>query len=274
MTATATTPTLGKDRAIIFSAPMVRALLEGRKTQTRRLVTPGTCTVLGSRVTAKSPAWTGLKLDDAEARTKSPASGGPRPHLAAPWVHPEDEARGMKADAIYRVDPIIEVGDRLWVREAWTHDADSIEALRAAVEDVYCDGSYGPYYRATEPAPETMRWRSPIFMPRWASRLTLVVTEVRLERLGDISEADAAAEGFASGPMGDPMPETDIGGGWTVSSPGGWALAAGHFQILWTELHPEWDGYSSPWVVAVTFTVHHANIDALQPAPVGAGRSV
>ena len=142
------------------------------------------------------------------------------------------------------------VGDRLWVRE--THYVWSAG---------YKDGTGRRIsYRATEPDAPTS-WTAAIFMPRWASRLTLIVTDVRVQRLLDISEEDAEAEGFKAGRLDDGFGPQDIGGGFTVESPGTYASAAGMFQVTWAKLHPEWDGYSSPWVAALTFTVEQRNID-------------
>jgi len=256
------------ERPIVFSAPMIRALIAGRKTQTRRVLTPGTCTVLGNRVTAKSPAWTGLKFDRAWSRTHSPASGGPRPHLAAPWVHPEDEARGMEADAIYRVDPAIEVGDRLWVKEACGRRTASflgIEAkngveeafYRADDEDVLNEHEFNlcPWWEG--------KTISPIFMPRWASRLTLVVTDVRVQRLRDISDEDAIAEGCKV--VRDHCHVFEGSGydriGLCHTSP---AMA---FSCRWDEIHGSGSWAANPWVAAITFDVIQANIDAAPPSP-------
>lgn len=92
----------------------------------------------------------------------------------------------------------------------------------------------------------------------------LLVTDVRVQPLLNISEDDARAEGFTDGPIGDPIAETDIGDGWTVSSPGGYASAAGHFQVYWAQLYPDWDGFSSPWVAAYTFRPILGNIDQVR----------
>ena len=120
-------------------------------------------------------------------------------------------------------------GDRLWVREAW------------------CDTMQGPAYKATWGIEQ--QWRSPIHMPRWASRLTLIVTDVRVERIQDISEADAQAEGchvYASSATIDcdtPDPRQE-------------------YRRLWNSLHgPDaWD--ANPWVAAIRFDVRRENIDA------------
>ena len=90
-----------------------------------------------------------------------------------------------------------------------------------------------------------------------------MVTAVQREGLEDITEEDAVAEGFQAGELddGDKEPH-DIGGGWSVQSSNTLCSAAGMFQITWAKLHPEWDGYSSPEVVAISFRCIKANIDA------------
>lgn len=169
-----------KERPILFSGPMVRAILEGRKTQTRRVVKDSTFEATKQ----------GRLMHEGEA---------------AAWC------------------PYGQPGDRLWVRETWAHDGPDLETARARFEDALSGGeTYGPYYRATESAPGTLRWRPSIHMPRWASRITLEVTGVRVERLQEISEKDAQAEGarwkefgrcgsgfhLAGWSMDDPFPES------------------------------------------------------------------
>lgn len=164
----------------------------------------------------------------------------------------------------YRWPRTYAVGDRLWVREAWWAEARYNDRSPKRIP------TGAPTYYQTDPEPGCAgRYRAARFMCRWMSRMTLIATDVRVQPLLDISEDDARAEGFSDGPLGDPIPETDIGGGWSVSSPGGWASAAGHFQVYWSHLHPEWDGFSSPWVLAITFQPHLCNIDSMpkQEAP-------
>ncbi|HEY8343343.1 MAG TPA: hypothetical protein VIK75_10195 [Calditerricola sp.] len=174
-------------RPIIFSGPMVRALLDGRKTMTRRL--------------ASSPL--------------------------------------AKAQA----------GDLLWVRESWWHDKDGGDV---ANEYGYLADGYYPGHGSNC---GHVRHRPSIHMPRWASRLTLEVTGVKVERLQDISEEDAIAEGIRPWKLGWHSQEDHEHIGW--KSP---AIA---FRDLWNRLHgPDaWD--ANPWVVAISFTVHKANVDAL-----------
>lgn len=143
------------DRPIIFSAPTIRALLDGRKSQTRRRID-------------KPKRLSGQNIFDGtwtDGYVMDPGNASWRAHCT-PYA----------------------LGDRLWVREGFSTEmlAEGECIYRATVDD---DTDYYP----TEIA--EIRWRSPIHMPRWASRLTLIVTDVRVQRLQEISEADAVAEG-------------------------------------------------------------------------------
>lgn len=216
------------DRPIIFSAPMVLALLAGRKTQTRRLAYKG---------------WTA-------------AADGVTVQRATPWQH-------------------VARGDRLWVREAWALPSNwnrPASEIAASCREAGYKQPWAPIaYTADGTRDNWGRWRehnpgnsrSPIHMPRWASRLTLTVTDVRMQELLDISDDDAIAEGCVAGKLDDGWGPREIGGGMTIESHGGWCSAAGAFQILWQQLHPDWDGFSSPAVVTLTFTVGRWNIDAM-----------
>ena len=199
------------DRPILFSAPMVRALLDGRKHQTRRVLKPQPIWDNGAiGIEDKAGRWVFCSNSDA-----SFAEGLPRSRFKMPYAP----------------------GDRLWVKEGcgWL-------------------SRYGYRYRADDAdmtdyiASGMLRWRSPIHMPRRASRLTLTVTEVRVQRLQEISGADAMAEGVQI-PAHIPQDGADMD------------FARREFRTLWNSLHgPEaWD--ANPWVVALTFTVRKGNID-------------
>jgi hypothetical protein len=188
------------DRPILFSGPMVRALLDGRKTQTRRVLKP-----------------TAEAFETPKYRT----------------------------------------GDRLWVREAWRADSqvDAVKPSDLSIgEPVYFEADGAIFSRGCMMI-KAGRARPSMFMPRWASRLTLTVTEVRVQRLQDIDEKDARAEGVT---------ELEIG---TARNPCrmGYRMS---FRELWDHLNDPrgygWD--ANPWVAAYTFTVAHQNIDAAQAA--------
>lgn len=154
-----------KERPILFSGPMVRAILEGRKTQTRRVV----------------KRQGDMEFDPAD------------PHFGPYWLSYATEADGE--DAKVRC-PYGVPGDRLWVRETYCEfTEDSPDRMGA--------GFYyrADLANQSDSAAETMRlngvkWRPSIFMPRRASRILLEITGVRVERLQDISDDDCRAEGY------------------------------------------------------------------------------
>ncbi|ABO57458.1 hypothetical protein LA345_00745 [Burkholderia vietnamiensis] len=159
-----------KERPILFSGPMVRAILEGRKTQTRR------------PVKSQPPAET---------------------RDVFTFHHPDPRTHFWAFDVGSLLDwaqpcPYGEVGDRLYVRETWQHsnhpfgpyDADCLVFYRAD----YLDDPQGPDGEKS-PEGKYRDWRPSIHMPRAASRITLEITGVRAERLQSISESDARAEG-------------------------------------------------------------------------------
>ncbi|HCF8138637.1 TPA: hypothetical protein NIU90_000451 [Klebsiella oxytoca] len=155
-----------KERGMIFNAEMVRAILDGRKTQTRRIV----------------------KLQPDEDGLAKVTNG--------PWVDTSERN--------YRC-PFGDVGDRIWVRETFQGPLFDYEQMEAYLEDSsrfekpeFCqyaaDGGHRPEYQDAE---DNLRhgWRPSIHMPRWASRILLEITNVRVERLNAISEEDAQREG-------------------------------------------------------------------------------
>ncbi|WP_186083797.1 hypothetical protein [Burkholderia gladioli] len=178
-----------KKRPILFSAPMVRAILDGRKTQTRRV----------------AKEFAGRDNLDAILRRFPNQQGCPHG----------------------------EPGDRLWVRETWGQ-------YQLAPEDIV--------YRADEdfPCGSPKRWRPSIHMPRWASRITLEITGVRVERLQDISEADAIAEGIEHTSDGFSVDE-----GRHFHA----ARARDSFASLWDGLNEArghgWE--ANPWVWVIEF---------------------
>ncbi len=175
------------ERPIIFSAPMVRALLAGTKTQTRRIIKDQT---IGYRFSEMRPDGAYLEW------TGTPCCG------TGVWDVPE-------YSGIAKV-PYGQPGDRLWVRETFGH-FERNDTLKPG--DTI-------YYRADGQCLEIEPWRPSIHMPRWASRITLEVTGVRVERLQEISEADASAEGAAGHPDGPWHAYRSL---WSlINGPGSW----------------------------------------------------
>lgn len=183
-----------KERGMIFNAEMVRAILDGRKMQTRRIVKE-------------------IDPDNfPECLTK-------RQWSVVNKVLPPAFGQSFFC-------PFGEVGDRIWVRETWARyniDQDSHDMA----------------YRATTPGdwPEEGRWRPSIHMPRWASRINLEITGVRVERLASISSDDARAEGY---------PTSRAAGGGNID-PWLW------FRDLWDGIYPEQTFKHNPWVWVITF---------------------
>jgi len=197
------------DRPIVFISSTIRALLSDKKSQTRRLM------------------W-------GEPHAAPQGVGG-RPSVA--FTLTDDLGRSAR---MYRTATIwekVEVGDRLWVREAF--------AMR---------GPAVILYRADHSASDAMVWRPSLHLPRARSRLTLVVTEVRRERVQQISRDDAIAEGVEwdmksrrwhfDGRLADRQDPCRV------------------FEQFWRELHGDREWETDPEVVVLAFTVRHANIDA------------
>lgn len=208
-----------RERPILFSAPMVRAILKGSKTQTRRVLAPDLFISSGGAVVRMASA--------------GPATTGIREAHCPYWR---------------------ETGDRLWVRETWALiDANHKPAdLATATRIVYrADGLTVPKQRDAEiramfaernRVPDAgMKWRPSIHMPRIASRITLEVTGVRVERLQDISEADAQAEG---------APSADLASGRECIFPHQGTHRWG-FRLLWESINGSWD--ANPWVWVLEF---------------------
>lgn len=217
------------DRPIIFSAPMIRALLGGRKTQTRR---------------AMKPQPTGLPRDARLYYSSGKLSCTSFVTPGGPWF-------GVFHDDGKAVRQTHYVGDRLWVKEAWTKyfDTSPFAVYRANYDDL--------------PLPPTVKWKSPLFMKRCDSRITLTVTDVRVQRLQEISEEDARAEGISPLPAGRYYCGEDEDGPITAKS----AITA--YGWLWNSINGERPGchwQDNPWVCAVSFTVHRVNIDQMKEA--------
>lgn len=221
------------DRPIIFSAPMVRALLAGTKTQTRRLI----------------KAAVGM---DFHRQTEER-------HFFGLVESREDGLSGVQLPCL----PFAP-GDRLYVRENWqtSDDLDDVKPsklLRSVTPILYkADGQVVNIPRRTVAFSKT---RPCIHMPRWASRLTLTVTEVRVQRLRSISERDARAEGLEQVCVGGLLPAYR---GTPDLEPRLYPDSA--YGDLWDSLHtaPGTRWADDPFVVAVSFDVAHGNIDGGQ----------
>lgn len=215
------------DRPILFSAPMVRALLDGRKTQTRRILKP------------QPPSW--IYPDERPGYSCMTPKG--HIEFRGRYVDPDGVDHGPAAKFVKL--PYAK-GDRLWVKETWTHTGTGVWQTG----DVHHARDGRVAYRATEDIPGA-GWFPSIFMFRKFSRLTLVVTDVRVQRLSDCSEVDAIQEGVTliEGSLEDPVDA---------------------YAVLWDNINGSGAWKANPWIVAVSFEVHRGNIDQLALTKPGA----
>jgi hypothetical protein len=229
--AMSTTTTNVKERPVIFSAPMIRAILEGRKTQTRRIIKP------------QPPAM--FCEGDVAAITNGKRWAFSRMYAVAHGVaFPADPEPGYLC-------PYGQPGDRLWVRESWQITGrlgtEYSVWYPAGGEAVGIDvGFEGP-----DPKWDAMihedRVRNPLFMPRWASRITLEVTDVRVERVRDIGRDgrkahDVLAEGIT--------PDQIAHQAKFFHSDDAPALT---YAILWDSINGKGSWRDNPWVWVVEF---------------------
>lgn len=226
-----------KERPILFTAPMVRALLCGRKKVTRRVV---------------------RHQPDASVTDAIPRRTFPHGPATIDWcwrpVH--GHLNGVPTAGWDFKCPYGKPGDRLWVREAWAADAQLDEVAprdlsRGEPIRYPADGAV----RQTGCSMITQGKRRPsIHMPRWTSRILLEITDVRVERLQDISEAQALAEGII-GVAFRPDDGWPICTGYMVGPDDGktplQTTAAKAFSGLWDSVGGDWD--ANPWVWVVEF---------------------
>jgi hypothetical protein len=229
-----------RELPILFSAPMVRAILEGRKSQTRRAVKP--------QPTQCCPTGSSLPLAQGDWAWPYPKTGGGIVRVSNRRNGPEGWTEHC---------PYGQAGDRLWVRETWRYadwtgdgypwieyQADSAKSLRDSqlppewserVIDIWAKLSEEENF-AIDGRAADRKWRPSVHMPRWASRITLEVTDVRVERLQDISEADAIADGCIA-----------------VNKGISWHTAADAFEALWNSINGPGGWDANPWVWVVAF---------------------
>lgn len=198
-----------KERPILFNSEMVRAILEGRKTQTRRLLKE--------------------KLISEQAEFEC----GNRPNV----IRSEPSLQ-------YYIDnacPFGQIGDRLWVRETFRF-YDSDECPHADFP-CGCPRNGTPLFKASHDCGDGEKWKPSIHMPRWASRILLEITNIRVERLNDISENDAIAEGCDNSKS-----EAAIQMGW-------YERPVRAFSRRWEWIYGKDSWKQNPWVWVIDFKV-------------------
>ncbi|WP_257164664.1 hypothetical protein [Bradyrhizobium sp. SRS-191] len=232
------------DRPIIYSATMIKALLAGRKTQTRRVMKlPTKGQYVRPDIGGWEPTTVGGGSSFAIARDGSRV---PVREMVAIW----NRTTGKCIAAPHQV------GDRLWVRESLRYDWTAKGWLFVA-DDVSVEAVCG----ATLETPTPDRWPRgvcpSIHLPRQLSRLTQIVTAVKIEKLQDISEADAVAEGCVED-CADGLPVWYVPGAKMERHR---ASGGECFEWLWGSINGTGSWDANPWVTATTFRVIKANID-------------
>ncbi|HHA1261465.1 TPA: hypothetical protein ACOED1_004849 [Enterobacter kobei] len=205
-----------KERPIIFNSEMVRAIIDGRKTMTRRImkVQPSEGFV---------PMNMALETDY-EAHWYTPGVVDKNGYLQPA----KKDVFGVADENEGYTCPLGAVGDRIWVRETFCAVPDHEEPAGCSALLYAADGN-GPYGK----------WTPSIHMPRWASRLTLEITGVRVERLASVSDDDAGKEGYPA----NPAPYGGAMDKWL------W------FRGLWDSIYPDQSFKHNPWVWVIEFKV-------------------
>lgn len=263
-----------KERPTLFIAPMVRAILAGTKTQTRRLA--------AEKLRIRPRRVIMGDVFPGEQRIAETPAVGPtqtyaatlNPHGAVCAVLPDGTKLGMKPgefdfvcpyadgrtyldEGNWRVDTAAD--QRLWVKETWqalhvsvdpeTGHADDVESAPKIPKD-NAGRWWSVAYAATDPAADEHKddrgftWRPSIFMPRWASRITLEVTGVRVERVQDIGETDILAEGVTVDRVAE----------WTGTPWSDMPTLHHAWRVLWDSINADRAPWASnPWVWAITF---------------------
>ncbi|XHE14422.1 hypothetical protein PCC82_06710 [Agrobacterium deltaense] len=242
------------DLPILFSAPMVRALIAGTKTQTRRTF---------GKLRRFGPIHQ-FGISDTPGYAWHFRDGSGRFH-------------DLRGGELLKYLPY-KVGDRLYVREAWRvsqqWNLTAPRDLPARRMTIFCEAggsianqASGRWEPDNDYPPFRPDWvgkmRQGMHMPKWASRITLIVEGVKVERLRDISEADAIAEGADISPhhrsqiTGGPMVKVGPG---TYMSPIAW------YHRLWDDINGAEAWNANPWVVAYTFRRIMGNIDMIEAA--------
>jgi len=226
------------ERGMIFNAEMVRAILDGSKTQTRRIM----------KVQPDSPDFGLLRIVESTARGD-----------VGKYHWSESNACGNHIRSKLFTCPFGSIGDRIWVRETFQgplFDYDQMDAY-SKESSMFEKPEFCVYRADGKPAPEyydaddnlQCRWRPSIHMPRWASRITLEITNVGVQRLQSISQNDAAREGLVRLPAS---------GRYCINQGDQYFGGASHdarevFSWLWSSIYGEESWESNPWVWVIEF---------------------
>jgi hypothetical protein len=244
-----------RERPILFSAPMVRAILDGRKTVTRRTMK-----------TQPSEAWQPATYDDVHKMRDDDFVMRKGEPVTIGWG-----PSSWDGEEAY-VSPYGQPGDLLWVREAWRAPASLDDLSGSSIADKCLDTGYRKpwcplkfeatgdvnsarewrYFGAKPGEAIPGRYRHARFMPHWASRITLELTSVRVERVQEISDNQAIAEGIERNPEYPTLwKRGDLHGDQNTMKSTGFPKLA--FRSIWEAIngHESWS--TNPWVWVVEF---------------------
>ncbi|MGQ6288764.1 hypothetical protein ACUNF7_09000 [Serratia sp. IR-2025] len=245
-----------KERPVIFNGEMVRAILDGRKTQTRRIVNRSADieSISTHLDWVHSGAYGKCRPSDKEYANKAES-------LKSSGLHAFRDANGR----LFGLHcPFGYTGDRLWVRETFAilgnedgcpidWDGNLIKGDEKHAARIYkasCwqePGNYGLWSIPDRDTQYEGNWRPSIHMPRWASRMTLEITAVRVERLNDISQEDAQAEGMELTGWIPSYSNPDNAGFDETFTP------YDNFAMLWQSIYGEESWSANPWVWVISF---------------------
>ncbi len=212
------------ERGMIFNGEMVRAILDGRKTQTRRLLNKATGPSLSVDIAEDPPGVAELS-----------------------WLYGDGPGYEVHERIKLVSCPYGKPGDRIWVRETWAEAgarAPELQLYRANYPE------HVPSHYENLPPAEEIRWTPSIHMPRWASRILLEITDVRVERLNGISEAEAEAEGIDMEALADSQDCYDCIADHNMT---GRPTAKGAFKYLWESIYGVDSWQANPWVWVIEF---------------------
>ncbi|EPM0703386.1 hypothetical protein WJE11_001914 [Klebsiella aerogenes] len=232
-----------KERGMIFNSEMVRAILDGRKTQTRRImkVQPKPCNHANWPDYSPDPQWKSYPGGWCCAVCANGTTIDHRHH-----------AKGITC-------PYGTVGDRIWVRETFQGPLFDYEQMESYLEDSskFENPEFCQYAADGKPAPEyydaddNLRhgWRPSIHMPRWASRILLEITNIGIQRIHSISQNDAAREGLMRLP---------VTGRYCINQGDQYFGGASHdarevFSWMWQSIYGEESWNANPWVWVIEF---------------------
>lgn len=233
-----------REKGLIFNSEMVRAILDGRKTQTRREVKLNLdiarlATTYDWATSLAANHYQGLTEEQIQQKAESLRG----------VIHPVILDNGQMVSIIC---PHGKPGDRIWVRETFC----TVDDTQYGGEK-WVDYRATPKFEASHPAgwdcapndAEALKWRPSIHMPRWASRILLEITDVRVERLQNISDEDVDSEGFAGDYPTSALPALFPG------EPSDWSHLSMRdcYGALWKSIYGEESWQSNPWVWVIEF---------------------